>query len=217
MIPVTFIITSSNRFDLLQKTLRSFFDTNKYPISKFILNEDSGNWVCTSNILSYFGKQFHVLYHPKREGLSTALDNLYSQVKTEYVFTCEDDWLFYGDGNFIQDSLKILESRKDIHQVWIRDPADHTHPMAFKNTVSGVDAYLISDNYQGIWSGFTWNPGLRRVSDYRKMFPNGYAEFGDEAKCSAHVNKYHNYKAVSLVNHACRHLGFGRHTEGFKV
>ena len=38
---VSLVITSCGRFDLLEKTLDSFFEENTYPIKKVIITEDS--------------------------------------------------------------------------------------------------------------------------------------------------------------------------------
>ena len=154
---------------------------------------------------------FHVLFHPKREGLSTALDNLIKHVETEYVFNIEDDWEFFGNPNFMQESLDILEDYPKFNQVWIRDKKDHKHPLEPYN--SKFD--LVLKGYQGHWGGFSFNPSLRRLEDIKQLFPNGFKEFGDEALCSKQAEKY-GYNTASLTNPAIRHIGYGRHTENFK-
>lgn len=208
---ITVIVTSSNRFDLLERTLDSFLALNRWPIEKYVLNEDSGNAECCEKIIRKYGHLFHVLWHPGREGLSTALDNLMKHVDTPYVFNIEDDWEFYGNRKFMEESLRILQDRQDIHQVWIRDWNDHKHPVKCYND----DYDMVSKGYQGHWGGFSFNPALRRTADIRRFFPNGFKEFGDEAACSAHVEKQ-GYLAASLRRPAIRHIGWGRHTENFK-
>lgn len=208
---ITVIVTSSNRFDLLERTLDSFLALNTYPIEKYIINEDSGNVECVKKIIDKYGHLFHVLFHPKREGLSTALDNLIKHVETEYVFNIEDDWEFFGNPNFMQESLDILEDYPKFNQVWIRDKKDHKHPLEPYN--SKFD--LVLKGYQGHWGGFSFNPSLRRLEDIKQLFPNGFKEFGDEALCSKQAEKY-GYNTASLTNPAIRHIGYGRHTENFK-
>jgi len=209
---ITVIVTSSNRFDLLERTLDSFLALNTYPIEKYILNEDSGNVECVKKIIDKYGHLFHVLFHPQREGLSAALDNLIKHVETPYVFNIEDDWEFFGNPNFLQESIYILEDRLfNIHQVWVRDKKDHKHPLNEFHPCFDI----VTKGYQGHWGGFSFNPSLRRLSDIKIIFPNGFKEFGDEALCSKHAETF-NYKAVSLTNPAIRHIGYGRHTENFK-
>lgn len=215
---VTFVITSSNRFDLLERTLDSFFKLNTYPVVKFILHEDSGNRECLQKIVAKYGDRFHVIAAPKREGLSKAIDNCLRLVETEYVFTCEDDWLFESNPNFMSDALCVMKAVPDIKQVWIRHPADHSHPLLPAIRIGNVPIQKVTKGYQGKWNGFSFNPALRRMSDYRRMFPNGFQEFGDEIICAQHTETFHNgYLAYSLVNSVVKHIGWNRHTTGFKV
>lgn len=209
---ITVIVTSSDRFDLLCRTLDSFLALNTYPIHKYVLNEDSGNRETTARIIKRYGHLFHVLHHPGREGLSKALDNLMLHVDTQYVFNIEDDWMFRGNANFIQESVEILEGRQDVHQVWIRDKRDHKHPVVTEHPMYD----RVTKGYMGIWHGFSFNPSLRRTADIRRMFPNGFSEFGDEVICNRHAHEL-GYNAVSLTKSAIRHIGWGRHTENFKA
>lgn len=217
---VTFIITSSNRHDLLERTVKSFLKLNRYPIAEYTIHEDGTRE--TVKISDFVGLVFSlnifdsVKSSPDKIGYSKSLDKLLSEVKTEYVFTCEDDWLFNGDADFIENSLKILKTRPDIHQVWIRDEHDHEHPLGEVETIAGIQVKPVQKGYLKHWGGFSLNPGLRRISDLKRFFPNGLAEYGDEIECSKRVEKL-GYKAVSMVNSSIVHIGWNRHTENFKV
>lgn len=207
MIPVTVILTSCGRLDLLQQTLDSFLRLNKYDIHAFLINDDSGTELTLET-------RFIKISNSNRIGLSKSLDYLLSQVETEYYFHCEDDWLFEGNPNFIEDSIQIMERYKSVHHVWVRDSEDHTHPLGNFIKLNGITCREVQPGYMKHWSGFSFNPGLKRKSDYERMFPNGYAEFGDEILCSQQANKF-DYKAVSLAYSACKHIGYGRHTSNF--
>lgn len=219
---VTFIITSCGRFDLLEQTMRSFMSLNRYPIDRYMLNDDTGGGVeqlfrtrekIENMRINYFD---FVSIVADKSGYSKSLDKLLAEVNTEYVFTCEDDWLFNGDADFIENSLRILKARPDIHQVWIRNERDHEHPLGDIETIEGIQCRPVKKGYLKHWGGFSLNPGLRRMSDIKKFFPNGLAEYGDEIECSKHVEKI-GYNAVSLVNSSIVHIGWNRHTENFKV
>lgn len=216
---VTFIITSSNRYDLLERTVKSFLKLNRYPMEAYLMHEDGFHenakhvfW----SLLKHVSPNVHLTVDITKIGYSKSLDKLLSEVKTEYVFTCEDDWLFNGDADFIENSLKILKARPDIHQVWIRDEHDHEHPLGAVETIAGIQVKPVQKGYLKHWGGFSLNPGLRRMSDLKRFFPNGLAEYGDEIECSKHVEKL-GYKAVSMVNSSIVHIGWNRHTENFKV
>lgn len=213
---ITFILTSSNRFDLLQQTMDSFLKLNKYPIKRFIISEDSTSEKCFNNIKSRYGKRCEVILQPTRLGYSLHVDSLLKMVDTEYVFTCEDDWLFYANPDFMEMSLRIYREHPDIHQVWIRDSKDHQHPLSPIKKISGIDCREVLKGYQGTWGGFSLNPGLRRMSDLKSIFPNGLHEYGDEIICNQRANEC-SYKAVSLVQSSIKHIGWNRHTKGFKI
>lgn len=218
---ITVCLTSCNRFNLLQITLDSFFKTNTYPIAKFIINEDSGNLEMKEKILSHYGDKVELIFNPNNLGLYKSIDNMYAQVTTEYIFHCEDDWQFYSNGNFIKNSIDILEERKDIHQVWLRPISSLSEWIEpnVHSTTSGCQYKLVKSPHCGDWCGFSHNPGLRRKSDYIKMFPNGYSEFivpnksivFTEHNCNLVAAK-HNYRAAILLQDACNHIGHGQST-----
>lgn len=213
---ITFILTSSNRFDLLQRTMDSFLNLNKYPIARYIISDDSTSPKCYEAIKKRYGNFCDVYTQKERLGYSTHLDTLFDKVKTEYVFTCEDDWLFYANPKFIEMSLHIYKDNPDIHQVWIRKNGCHNHPLGAIELVSGIKVQPVLKGYQDAWHGFSLNPALRRMSDIKKFFPNGLKEYGDEIICNAHVENM-GYKAVALVDSSIRHIGWNRHTRGFKI
>lgn len=217
---ITVCLTSCNRFDLLQITLDSFFNLNNYPIHKFLITEDSGRPEMQQEILSKYGGKVKVIFNPVNLGIYKSIDNMYQEADTEYLFHCEDDWRFDENPNFIRDSLSILEERQDIHQVWIRKDAqpDWIEP-GFAVTKLGIPYQMMKAQHCGDWCGFSHNPGLRRKSDYLRMFPNGFAEFilpnqkavMTEHNCNLHAAKQ-GYRAATLTNPTCVHIGDGRST-----
>jgi hypothetical protein len=214
---VTLIVTSCGRFDLLVHTIGSFFSVNDYPIHEVYLNEDSGKMPPTLELsLKFPGLQNVFILLSTKEGQAKALDTMLSHVKTEFYFSLEDDWEFFWNRNFISDSIKIMTSDPSVNHVWIREPKDHRHPLKSVTEINGVKVQEVTKNYRGSWGGFSHNPGLKRLSDYKRIFPNGFAEYGDEIICNNRANEF-NYKSVSLVESACRHIGWGRHTPNFKI
>lgn len=211
---VTVILTSCDRIDLLERTLKSFYDLNDYPIKEFLIHNDGSDKLFNPIMDRYPDVKF--FFSGSRIGQLASLDFLLSKVKTEYVFLSEDDWHYYRNPGFIKRSIDILENNKDINQVWIRDLNDHSHPHGKEKTISGIRVKEVLKGYQGFWNGFSFNPGLRRMSDLNKMFPEGLKPFGDEAGCTKHVSQF-NYKAVSLVESSIKHLGWNRRSINFKA
>lgn len=212
---ITFMLTCCNRVDLLRKTLDSFFALNTYPIKRYIAHNDGDDRLFNSIRRQY--PQIEWEFSGKRIGYSASLDRLLTKVDTEYIWSTEDDWFYYKNPGFIEKSLRILERfPDDVHQVWIRDVADHNHPQS--NAYYLFDDLMVHDvipGYRKIWNGFSLNPGLRRMSDWKKWFPNGLSEYGDEAILAQRTAQF-NYKAVSLFESSIKHIGWDRRSINFK-
>ncbi|MCE9789078.1 glycosyltransferase [Shewanella chilikensis] len=214
---VALVLTSCNRFDLLEATLRSFFKFNTYPIAQYIIIEDSHN---LDKLLAVLGKfpdvDFTVLNNEPQLGQMKSIDRAYSKVTSEYIFHCEDDWEFYREG-FIEDSLKVLDSDEHIMTVWLREQDDtNNHPIESKvfncQDISGRDYQIMQRNYKrksssDVWHGFTFNPGLRRFKDYQLVAPIG--ELNGEMEMS---KLYHSkgFKAAIFETGYVRHIGYHR-------
>jgi hypothetical protein len=216
MSDTTVVLTSCNRLDLLEVTLASFFTYNTYPIAKFILIDDSGDQDCHRVIAERYGsKGIECIFNVPKLGHLSSIDYAYARVETPYIFHCEDDWEFYAP-HFIEHSKTVLESDPQVLQVHIRQHQDiNGHPLKME-TLRAVGEMQIVDlekGYLGIYDGFSWNPGLRRLKDYQEL-PKTYKEFGNEAAVGHHY-AYWGFKVSALVNDKgyVRHIGNGRHIE----
>lgn len=178
---ITGVLTSCGRYSLLQITIESFFRFNSWPIEKLIVVEDGPEIPDeVRDRMSEYPIEW--CSTGKRVGQIAAIDYAYSRVRTPYIFHMEDDWQFYQSG-FMEKSLIVLESNPKCIQVWIRALNDtNGHPVCphvFRN--HGVQWKQLSFNYRGqgarwkrvffkahkhLWHGFSFNPGLRRLSDY---------------------------------------------------
>jgi len=202
--PLTIIVTSCDRFDLLVKTLDSFFALNNYPYVAFHIHNDSVKEIPDVLKHRYFDK--NITWHSGvKRGLSASWDYLVSLVTTEYFFNIEDDWYFSGNPDFIEQSIFLLQY---YDQVWIRDAKDHKHPLKEINSTSSLVVY------NGDWCGFTFNPSVRKASYWRSMFPEGISG-KDEIELSIQLKG--KYNAVSLNNSSIKHIGWNRHTQNFKI
>lgn len=207
---VTVILTSCGRFDLLRITLESFFKFNTYDIAEFIIYEDS----CLP-IPQDLKDEYPFIRFLKgwgRYGQIFALDALWSEVKTEYAFTCEDDWEFIREG-FIEDSMEVLKLEPTVLQCWLTSlEPNNTHPINWVN-----DKYGILTNSGGVWSGTRFNPALKRKADYDLIAPfSQHTTWNAEKpwKCEADISKvYHKlwFRGAILPNIYMRHIGEGRH------
>ncbi len=220
---VTVVITCCGRFDLLKETLNSFSKHNTYPIKKVIIIEDSGSDEVHTAIPDQQKENYTVIVNKQNLGQIKSIDKAYALVDTNYIFHCEEDWTFYRKG-FIEDSKSILESNNKIYQVWLRSfyhdiHRDYPfHTLGDDISVNNITAHrLLSSNPK--WQGFSFNPGLRRLSDYHAI-SGGYSSFLDESNSSSAVesaiSKYmkdNSMFAAVLENDAVAHIGYGRHVK----
>lgn len=222
---VTVVITSSNRHDLLERTLDSFFAHNTYDgIHRILIWEDSyvyPRFVDESE--KYAGRDISVLHTRPRLGQLLGIDVAYKYVETDYIFHCEDDWEFYAPG-FIETSFPILESSPSVLQVHLRKP-DLLFPMGtLEYTVdAGGKFALIREGRteHGVWHGFSFNPGLRRLADYKalgsysaQLLTPRYAGQHFESYLGTLYRELGYVTAVSLFNNGqgfVRHIGDERH------
>lgn len=210
---VTVVITSCGRIDLLKKTINSFNKFNKYTISEFIIIDDSGN-ADVHRIISNLYSGYTLILNPTNRGLIECIDDAYSRVMTPYIFHCEDDWEFIN-GGFIEKSVVILDNNPHIMQIWIRgynNPNGHPiEPKIFN--INGVEYRLVASTvpHDPAWHGFTFNPGLRRKSDYLRIAP--FINIGDhpgigQRECNIGQEFFKlGYISATIKDECCRHIG----------
>lgn len=204
---VSLVITSCGRFDLLEKTLDSFFEKNTYPIKKIIITEDSTEGNKLKKLVSkYKNQNFHLIVNETRLGQLKCIDKAYKEVDTEYVFHCEDDWQFLKEG-FIEKSMELLENDKKIFMIGLRDKNDFKSDF-FKN---GNYISKYGNFYEVEAEVFSYNPGLRRKKDcdlfglHEKLYNQKYEEVLSQ------FYKEKGYTSIYFQEKYVEHIGDKRH------
>lgn len=231
---ITFVLTSCGRLDLLEQTLDSFFKHNTYSIDKFIITEDSGDeevFKACDLLNQKYGNKLTFIYNNIKLGQSRSIDRAYATITTPYVFHCEDDWQFYASG-FIEKSIQLLEARPEVLQAWIRPKTDgilnKISPEVFWAGSIPFRAVQPASFYTGKvlengdketvinYMGFSYNPGVKRMSDYFKLGSGGYSQFGKEHLVD-HYYRDLGYKVVSITmtdaDGYVKHIGWERRVE----
>ena len=170
---ITLVVTSCNRHELLHSTLDSFIRMNcgGAKPDRTIIIEDGPTpmpeWL-RENIHYYSSNVGKVewVQNESRRGQIYSIDRAYSLVKTDYIFHCEDDWDFVRHENFMQDSKALLEKYPNIIQVSLRGPSGW-HQLIDLPKYEGCK--IAMPYWRGGWGGISFNPGLRRLSDYKKI------------------------------------------------
>lgn len=204
---VSLVITSCDRFDLLEKTLESFFKFNTYKLNQIIIIEDSGREKALKNVIAKFPHhKFTLLINKKKLGQLKSIDKAYSFVNSEYIFHCEDDWIFIKEG-FIEKSIEILEDNPKILSVWLRN-IEELKNLSFSNDVyksKSDEEYKLA--YDEILS---FNPSLRRIKEYKSI--ENYTKYFSstfESDISSFYKK-DGFVSAILLNYCVEHLGWHR-------
>ncbi|MDE9455781.1 glycosyltransferase family 2 protein [Xenorhabdus bovienii] len=213
---ITIVITSCGRFELLKQTLDSLNEYNTYPINKIIITEDSGSNKIYEVLPQNWKNNCYVVINNQKLGQLKSIDLAYNLVDTKYIFHCEDDWVFYRSG-FIEDSLTILELDDNVLQVWLRDyqsDVSKNYPFHYpsQRKIIGDISYSRLESNDPIWKGFSFNPGLRRKSDYNEIKP--YNRNKSACETEGDISKLYYDKgmfAVILDRSAVEHIGWDSH------
>lgn len=205
---VTLVVTSCNRHELLEKTLRSFSRMNSYPIAATVVVEDSEldppDWF---SALEGLGEKKWIT-NGVRKGQLYSIDRAYAEVRTPWIMHCEDDWEFAG-GGFIERSLELLQSNPHLWTLSLRGANCNGHPLADDDRfpVKIHEAY-----WRGGWGGCHFNPGLRRLEDWRQL--GGYGRHaGYDASANLpgelHLSRLHLDRGfrIGVLPECVRHLG----------
>jgi GT2 family glycosyltransferase len=215
MEPITLVLTSCGRLDLLRRTVESLFTCNTHAFHRSILIDGSCEPRVYEEIENTYKTRFEMIFNESNLGQAATIDRAYAEVDTEYIFHCEDDWDFHGAG-FVEESLEILLENPGLLQVWIRDHDDSSHPRLPRIyfTSSGVPYRRLCPNHRG-WRGFSWSPGLRRLSDYNLIRPYSHNYFARSAnpweKAAGLLYSRLGFSVASTINGYCRHSGAKRH------
>jgi hypothetical protein len=210
---ITVCLTSCGRFDLLEKTVQSllqFWDGE--PPTHFFINEDSGLPIPKGigHLIQDFWPEITYIEFAGNRDQIKALDRMYQAVTTPYIMQQECDWEFYRTG-FIQASFEVLEKHPDCINFWLREP-DDTNGHPHRNGI-------LKNNYNGQWGGFTFNPTLKRVSDYKRIGSySKYTVFNRERPWESESKISMLYRRMGYTARIgekgfVRHLGDNRHVE----
>jgi hypothetical protein len=160
---ISLVVTSCDRHSLLQQTLESLNRNLPGRLAETIIIEDG------DKPAPAFFRNFPNLGNLTwlnsggRMGQWWCVDRAYQHVKTPLILHFEDDWAVRAP--FLDESLKILEQYPEIFTVSLRGAFCNGHPLAKD---PNYPFQILRPGWQHFGS-FTMNPGLRRLSDYKRI------------------------------------------------
>ena len=104
-----------------------------------------------------------IVKHISKKNHHKALDELYSNVTTKYIFHCEDDWIF-SSTDFVDKSINILQEFPNVSSVSFRDINDFSFTADQLNERLIIEEnnlrYTRLDPLHDQWYGFSLNPNI---------------------------------------------------------
>ena len=204
------VITSCGRFDLLRATLASLLPNLDVRPQKIVIVEDSCD-PAVKTVAAEFDGDFEILVNEVKLGQIASIDRAYNTISTPYIFHCEDDWEFLRSG-FITESAALLHHLDRVSMVGLR-PREELNPLIRKlpaERAANVEFFQYDPALHPEYFSYSFNPGLRRLSDYQKIGP--FAHLGHEPDIS-YAFKKAGFRMAGLQHPAVRHIGSGRHVE----
>ena len=178
---VTAVVTSCARHNLLRRTLESFFATGGDAIEKMIVVEDGAQDADDALKDAFAAWPIEWINTGGRVGQIRAIDLAYSRVQTPYIFHMEDDWEFLRPG-CVLNSIEVLRAEPLCLAVLVKGrPPTGSHGSTDQDRMSGdIPWRPMIKNRKNVWHGFSFNPGLRRLREYR-LIGSSYAGVAEGA------------------------------------
>lgn len=182
---ITLCITMGLRPDELRRTLISLSALlAEMPV---IAINDFGD-VETNEVFEEMVPHGIIIKHESKKNHHNALDVLYSNVKTKYIFHCEDDWIFSGT-DFVDESINILQEFPDVSSVSFRDINNFAFtPQELKKRsiiIKNDIKYTRLDKLHDQWYGFSLNPNIFEKQLWESI--GKFSQFKKERHISRHL------------------------------
>ncbi len=169
---VTIVITSAGRQEYLQQTIESLKGHFIYDQKKTVwyIIDDFPDSIETREYIESLPIFDLKIFNPVNMGLGYSLNRIYSEINTEFVFHCEDDWLFLQPVP-VSRMIKLLRENPHLRQLTLHSGS--VKPK-FENKVKLTDKGFAETHFKT----FTFNPHLALTNLFiqNQPFPLMYSE-----------------------------------------
>ncbi|MFB6349603.1 glycosyltransferase [Moraxella sp. ZJ142] len=201
---VTLCLTIGKRPKELAQTLNSLINQLKF--QHIIAINDFGD-EATNQVFIEKCPQGQLINLGYNLGHHKAIDYMYQQVKTPYIFHCEDDWLFDSQPD-IAKAIQILETHPQISCIGFRKTDDFLYTPEQRDAVKALGddlvGYVRVDHLHEQWHGYSFNPHLAKTALWQRHQP--FANFKKERHISRFLRKQ-GMHMLFLEQGNCHHIG----------
>ncbi|QSG84100.1 glycosyltransferase family A protein [Acinetobacter indicus] len=202
---ITLCLTIGKRPLELEKTLQSLLNQVNF---KNIIAINDFRDEATNEVFLRLCPQGELINLPMRVGHHLAIDTMYSKVTTEYIFHCEDDWLFTEELE-IQKYIALLNQYPQATMICLRKISDFSFCKEELKKIQYNKNNLINlaclNSLHEQWYGYTFNPHITSINTWKQT--KGFEKFKKERHISRWFRAKEKY-ALFLENGICHHIGF---------
>lgn len=148
-----------------------------------------------------------MIVQSEQVGHHRAVDLMYAQVKTPYIFHCEDDW-FFDQPLQIDKYIELLDNDPNANIVCLRKVSNFilTEEQQAKIKYYKTKPLATSrlDYTHAKWHGYTFNPHIASIEAWKKT--GGFYKFKKERDVSIFFRSQGKYN-LFLKEGVCHHIG----------
>ena len=201
---ITLCLTIGKRPEELRKTLESIVSQIRF---EHIIAINDFRDEETSQVFRELCPHGILIVQTEQVGHHRAVDLMYSQVKTPYIFHCEDDW-FFDQPLELDTYIELLNNDSNANIVCLRKVSnfilteDQQTQVKYYETNPLATARL--DYTHAKWHGYTFNPHIARIETWKKT--GGFYKFKKERDVSIFFRSQGKYN-LFLTEGVCHHIG----------
>lgn len=171
---ITFTATMVGRKKLfilmMESFLKNCLDTDL--IKKWIIVDDGSSIEDINEISKRF--PFLEIHFNGKRGQASAINYLFSNVKTEWIFHSEDDWVFLIQDSFIRKMFQVANTNINIKNVtlrnWIGDDIRGINGIEYNLHEWLPDKPTETFEINNCcWFGYTFNPSLHHMPTFNSL------------------------------------------------
>ena len=201
---ITLCLTIGKRPKELRQTLISLFD--KYEFKHIVAINDFRDEE-TNQVFHELCPHGMLINQTKQVGHHRAVDAMYQQVTTPYIFHCEDDWLF-DQPLEMEKYIELLNNDQNANMICFRKVSDFSFTEEQISQVKYYDTKPLAtarvDFTHPKWHGYTFNPHIASISTWKNT--GGFSQFNRERDISIYFRKRNKYN-LFLKEGVCHHIG----------
>ena len=201
----TLCLTIGKRPELLRQTLDSLISKIEF---EHVIAINDFNDEETNTVFRELCPQGQLINLGIQVGHHAAVDYMYSQVKTKYIFHCEDDWFFEHTPD-IESYKAYLNQYRRMTCICLRKWSDFHFDEKQIAQLKFEDSDFIRtvhmDHMHEQWHGYSFNPHFAQ-KDLWQSFSGGFSKFKKERHISRYLRSK-NRKMIYLAEGLCHHIG----------